>query len=534
MSISKITVSNPNNAPVLRRCLLSIAVASSVLLVGCGDDNETTVTYAPTSQPIATFSASAINQQVQAASISGAPNAACGVSVEKVSYRTKGSAGEDTNATAALMLPSGDNAECKGERPVLLYAHGTTTEKVYDFSQLGNAQNPAVAEATLIAANFAAQGYIVIAPNYAGYDKSTLAYHPYLVAEQQSTDMVDALNNSRSIIKEQRRTNNTNDSNVSDSGKLFLSGYSQGGHVVMATARRLEQQNKPITAIAPSSGPYALAAFGDAIFAGNVNIGATAFAPLLAAGLQEAYKNIYESPTDIFRPQYADTKLPNALSLRDLIITGKLPQTAMFQASEAETGFGFAADNYLVQTSFREAYLADVQLNPDSLLAKTGLLPAENPQNTLRKALKINDLRSYAPEIPTFLCGGNQDPTVFYDLNTGSMAAILQAKSIQTPTSALNVTVFDVDATNSAGRESQSKSNLTIIGQASMNQWNVNTVLDAAKTNFEANANAVKANAPQLGLSPEDAFISFYHGSLVSNACTNATREFFNQTFAQS
>ena len=26
---------------------------------------------------------------------------------------------------------------------------------------------------------FAAQGYIVVAPNYAGYDISTLGYHPY-------------------------------------------------------------------------------------------------------------------------------------------------------------------------------------------------------------------------------------------------------------------------------------------------------------------------------------------------------------------
>ena len=32
-----------------------------------------------------------------------------------------------------------------------------------------------------MAAVFAAQGYIVVAPNYAGYDGSTLDYHPYLM-----------------------------------------------------------------------------------------------------------------------------------------------------------------------------------------------------------------------------------------------------------------------------------------------------------------------------------------------------------------
>ena len=55
-------------------------------------------------------------------------------------------------------------------------------------------------EGLAIAAIFAAQGYIVVAPNYAGYDVSTLAYHPYLVADQQSKDMIDALTAARSAL----------------------------------------------------------------------------------------------------------------------------------------------------------------------------------------------------------------------------------------------------------------------------------------------------------------------------------------------
>lgn len=118
---------------------------------------------------IKTFTANDINSIIGLGS-TATPVAKCGVTIEKVTYDTKGAADEDTNATAALMLPTGDAAECKGDRPVLLYAHGTTTDKGYDFAQVGNAKNPAVREANLIAANFAAQGYIVVAPNYAGYD----------------------------------------------------------------------------------------------------------------------------------------------------------------------------------------------------------------------------------------------------------------------------------------------------------------------------------------------------------------------------
>lgn len=545
------------NTPVMTRCLLSVAVVSSLLLVGCGNDDKKIVTYSTTVKPISEFNKSQIDNGFGLQN-TATPAAKCDIKIEKVTYLTKGAAGESTNATAALMLPSGDSADCQGDRPILLYAHGTTTEKAYDFSQVGNPENPAAAEATLIAANFAAQGYIVVAPNYAGYDESNLDYHPYLVAEQQSTDMVDALEGARAIIKQQQRANNANYTAVKDSGKLFLSGYSQGGHVVMATARLLEQQNKPVTAIAPSSGPYALAAFGDAIFAGNVNIGATAFAPLLANGFQKKYGNIYTTPTDIFTPQYAGTKLPNSLSFEDLLTSKKLPLTALFQTSPTgipeldaitpEEGFGFEDKDYLIQTSFRAFYLADAKAKPDGLLVKGGnALPAANPENNLRKALKANDLRSYIPTMPTLICGGNQDPTVFYDLNTGAIAALLQVESMKNLATNLNVTVLDIDATNADKRD---QNTLTTIGQSSMNTWDVQMVIENVQAKFASTVQQVMTNAYTKAyqqainnkLTPEEAndagleasqftFLSTYHGGLVSTSCTEATREFFDQNF---
>lgn len=528
-------------SPTMTRCLLSVAITSSLLLVGCGDDdNDTTITYVTSVQPVATFDADDIDDELQEASAIGkavTPDAKCGVTVEKISYPTKGSAGEATNATGALMLPSGTDADCQGDRPILLHAHGTATERYYDFTQVGNLDNPAGVRATLMAANFAAQGYIVVVPNYAGYDKSDLDYHPYLNAKQQSQEMVTALDTARSIIKQQQAANNANYLNVKDSGKLFLTGYSQGGHVAMATAQLLEQQGKPVTAIAPSSGPYALAAFGDAIFSGNVNIGATAFAPLLARSLQNVNGKIYRNPTELFSNQYAGTNLPSATSFEDLIKAGKLPQTALFQASPTEQGFGFAAENYLIQTAYRANYLADVQANPDNLLAGTGVLPAENPQSELRRALKANDLRGYIPTMPTLICGGNQDPTVFYDLNTGSMAAILQQASAQN--ASLNVTVLDVDKTNEADRD---QGTVTAIGSAMSNAWLMGNTIDKVQASFAGTVQLVGNNAAQQVIAnggstaqaqqaAQVAVLSTYHAGLVSTACTEATREFFDQNF---
>ncbi|MCG3810149.1 alpha/beta fold hydrolase [Psychrobacter sp. Ps4] len=540
------SVSITTGKPVMLRCLLSVAIASSLLLVGCGDDNDFDTVIGSDSamsvKSISSFNIAQINTQF---GLDGAatPDAKCDIKIEKVSYPTVGAAGERTNATAALMLPSGDSADCQGDRPILLYAHGTTTDKGYDFSQVANPQNPAAGESTLIAANFAAQGYIVVAPNYAGYDDSDLDYHPYLVAEQQATDMADALDSARTIIARQQRANDPDYTNLDDSGKLFISGYSQGGHVAMATARMFEQNDEPVTAIAPLSGPYALAAFGDEIFRGNVNIGASRFAPLLGIGLQEKYGNIYGKKSDIFLDKYADAQLPSETAFGDLVTAGKLPNNALFQKNPTDAIFaglsqgklfsvlgGYDENDYLIKTDFRAAYVADTIKHPDGLMTENGdKMPAVAPENNLRKALKDNDLRGYVPTMPTLICGGNQDPTVYFDTNTGSMVEILQAASDKNSAKKLNITVLDVDKDNAAERPD--KSTFMMIGQASMNKWNATDIVTNVQTNFSNSVEKVKADATAQGGVPLLAFYTNYHGGLVSPACTQATREFFNQEF---
>ena len=154
----------------------------------------------------------------------------CGFDLRYIQYGTVGGAGEKTNATGALMIPTG-GAACTGAKPIVLHAHGTTTAKDYNIALLGST-NAAAGEAGLIAALYAAQGMIVVAPNYAGYEASALSYHPYLNADQQSKDMIDALSAGRQAIA--KIANGT-----SDNGKLLITGYSQGAHVAMATAKAL-------------------------------------------------------------------------------------------------------------------------------------------------------------------------------------------------------------------------------------------------------------------------------------------------------
>src|SRR5258707_3402484 len=325
---------------------------------------------------------------------------------------------------------------------------------------------------------FAAQGYIVVAPNYAGYDISMLGYHPFLNADQQSGEMIDILAAARTALPK------TLSAATSDGGKLFITGYSEGGHVAMATQRALEASGAVITGAAPMSGPYALEAFGDAIFFGSVNLGSTVFSPLLSTSYQKAYGNISSAPSDLYSATYVsgiETLLPSATPLNTIFANGLLPETALFDSTtpvvtvpgnamlSAEltallsvpgspgyplpptpqtplfaAGFG---SPYLLNNSYRVAYALDAASNPDGAVPTPRAavpLAAAAPTQPLRLAFYKNDLRngSWAPSSPTLLCGGDQDPTVFYSVNTGTMAAfwspLVQANLI---------TVLDVNGT---------------------------------------------------------------------------------------
>jgi esterase/lipase len=371
----------------------------------------------------------------------------CSVDSYHLEYDTVGARGEATTASAALMIPTGSHPRCQGPRPIVLYAHGKRTLKSFNIADLTSQSNE---EGLALATVGPARGYIVVAPNYAGYDTSSLDYHPYLNADQQSKDMIDALTAAHSALSAL---------NIADNHKLFVTGYSQGGHVAMATHRALQAAGIAVTASAPMSGPYAMSAFGDAVMMGQVDDGSTVNFIMLASSYQHAYGNLYTTPTDILEPKYASAI--DALSTTDantLIAQGLLPSHALFDSKPPAPEFasmtpatqpadlapvfamGFGAE-HLVSNAYRLSYLRDAQAAPDGgFPIKTTGVPPVSPANTLRQDLKTNDLRNWSPTAPVLLCGGDADPSVFF-LNT---QLIQQYWATNTPSG--RVTVLDVDS----------------------------------------------------------------------------------------
>ena len=459
--------------------------------------------------------------------LSGDP--VCGVDVFAMGYKTVGGLQEATTATAALMTPTGSDPKCTGPRPVVLYAHGTSPAKAFNLAALAFGGNPGYAEGLLVAAFYAAQGYVVVAPNYAGYDASSLPYHPFLVAQQQANDMIDALTAARIALP-------LLDTPVPVSGKLFLTGYSQGGHVAMATQRALQQQGVLVTASAPLSGPYAVGASLDDVFIGRVSVGATLFGTLLSTAYQRVYGTIYANPAQWFESAFAsgiDSLLPGA-DVDVLIATKKLPEFALISAGlpQAPVGSplqrlllantppsgtprdkvysrGFGPGN-LITNAARAVFLQDVLNRPDGALnalapwpgvVTTGpRMPAVLAQNPMRAAAALNDLRGWSPQSPTLLCAGNEDPTVSYLLNSKLMADLWVGLPAGT------VTLLDVDSRSTGS----------------------NDPFQAEKRGFALVKTAAIIDAQFSGKDPDIELANGYHGALVP-FCFSAARTFFER-----
>ena len=383
--------------------LTALALATTAFLAACGgsDDNSVqrgSLVDAPvtvTTLTIAQIDAATASSGLQA--LSG--TAKCDVKVVALNYNTIGAKAEATNASAVMLVPGG--TACTAASALVAYAKGTDVQKPRTLA------NPSDGETFLLAAVYAAQGYTVVATDYLGFAKSTYAYHPYLHADSEASSVIDSIRAAR---------NAATAVGASLSGKVMLTGYSQGGHSSMSAHRAAERDNAGeinIVAGAHLAGPYNLS--GSLKVPGAI-AGYQFFVPYLITSWQKVYGGIYSSPTAAFKLPYSgwiENLLPSpTLTYTTLVTTGQLPGINGETPAQAR--------DLLMQSAF----LTDSQTN------------ANNP---LYLAGKKNDLLGWSPKSKTLLCGGAGDPTVPPAVHQNVMKADFDTRALT------NVTSVDVD-----------------------------------------------------------------------------------------
>jgi len=347
---------------------------------------------------VANIDAATLGNGLQA--LTGA--AKCDVEVYALNYNTIGVDGEKTNASAAMLVPVPTGGNCTAPAGLVAYAKGTDVQKPRTLA------NPSDPETFLLVAMYASQGYAVVATDYLGFAKSEYAYHPYLHAKSEASSVIDSIRAAR---------NAATATGASLSGKVMLTGYSQGGHSSMAAHRAIEHDYaKEIDVVAGAhlAGPYNLSGSfkSTAVIAGY-----QFFVPYLITSWQKIYGTIYSDVTTVFKAPYSDyieNLLPSPdLNFATLVTTEKLP------------GINGETPTQARDLMFQPDFITDVQTNND---------------NPLYLAAKKNDLVGWSPKSQLLLCGGAGDPTVPPALHQNVIKADFDGRGLS------NVTSVDVDA----------------------------------------------------------------------------------------
>ncbi len=162
------------------------------------------------------------------------------VTAYRLNYLTIDGVGQQIEASALMVLPQ---KPAGATSPVLSYQHATIKRDIEAPSNMNTLASPEII--------LASQGYLVVSADYVGYGASKGSPHPYLLAAPSAAAVVDMLTAADYWRQVQK---------VPDNQQLFLTGYSEGGYVTLATQRALQAGNSAhrarVVSVAAGAGPY--------------------------------------------------------------------------------------------------------------------------------------------------------------------------------------------------------------------------------------------------------------------------------------
>jgi pimeloyl-ACP methyl ester carboxylesterase len=279
------------------------------------------------------------------------------VDVFEVDYATSWWDGTIVRASGLILLPKIGNEAM----PLLAYGHGTRLMKERVWQMSGE---------EVVCAFFATDGFAVAMPDYIGLGRGE-RNHLYHHASTEAACMIDLLRAMKELNQKL---------GYRDNGQLFITGYSQGGHVAMATHRELQMHPElgfKVTASAPMSGAYDLAGVQSKVLGEPYEY--PGYLPYLLFSFQAIYHlqpdsgSYFRAPYDSLLVPYYDGKH----KLRDV--------NAVMPSVPAEV------------------------LRPEILEALKS-----DPDHPLQRAMKENTLIHWAPEAPMLLCYCKADEQVLY------------------------------------------------------------------------------------------------------------------------
>lgn len=338
--------------------------------------------------PNGTMSVAQINAGLQKLAGDALSTARQPLDLFKIRYRSRDEKGRWVVLSGLLVLPRGG-----APKGLVLYAHGTLHDRRLSPSRFNGANAlPETTEAALI---FASGGYAVALPDYLGLGDDATGAHPYPLGAINARNSVDMLAPTRRFIRQK---------NIAVGEKLFVTGYSEGGAVAMATLRVLEKPNAPfkVFAAAPMSGPYDLSgATRQSLLASAPN--ATIFAArlyFLTYALHSFHKNNGVKLSDYLKPAMAFAVSRDfKANLSDENLIKRLVITAALMRAKSQVG------NVVTPRFLRAMQTLDTR-------------------DPFVRALKNNDAFDWSPRTKTLLVALQSDEIVVAQNTRNALGAM--------------------------------------------------------------------------------------------------------------
>jgi hypothetical protein len=192
-------------------------------------------------------------------------------------------------ASGMLALPS-----TWGTASTVMYSHGTAVTR---FDTPSNPDVDATFDGPSAMVIFAGHGYIYLAPDLTGFGASGAPRHRYIHTETAAKSTLDMLTAVASHWLYRLKSD----------GRLFNTGYSQGGHTALAFAAEAEAAGVTIDATSVGGGVLN----GEEWFGWGIeqvdNNYLTVYPTYLLLSHQDVYGDVYGHPSDAFVPPFDAT-----------------------------------------------------------------------------------------------------------------------------------------------------------------------------------------------------------------------------------
>ena len=273
----------------------------------------------------------------------------------KVTYMTPGVDGNMVTASGAVAIP--EAYDCG--YPMAAYLHGT----VFNKENVPSRENAEY----LFNLLFASAGQVITMPDYLGLGDAP-GLHPYVHADTEASASLDMIRATYEM---------TTELGIGVSDELMIFGYSQGGHSAMALHREIERNHMDefnLVAVAPSSGPYDISGVQTQYITGDDPYATPGYLPYVVLSYDMVY-GLYDSLSQVFASPFDETIPP------------------LFDGTNSST---------VVNSSLPSV--------PKAVLDTTFFNDfVSNPDNSMRVALRDNDVYDFTPTVPTalFYCSGD-------------------------------------------------------------------------------------------------------------------------------